>query len=47
MAKNEARRETDFHENHKLEADPAHPLAVQGSDEGRAQGEAASETKEG
>ena len=29
--------------NNKLEADPAHPAPIQGSDEGRAQGEAAKE----
>jgi hypothetical protein len=33
-------------EDYKLEADPAHPPAVQGSDGGRAQGEAAGETGE-
>jgi hypothetical protein len=32
-------------ENNELQANPAHPPTVQGSDEGRAQGEAASEEK--
>jgi predicted nucleic acid-binding protein len=31
-------------EDHKLEADPAHPAPIQGSDSGRAQGEAAGES---
>jgi hypothetical protein len=43
MVKNEARRETDFHENHKLEANTAHSVSVQGSDSGRAESEAATE----
>jgi hypothetical protein len=34
-------------ENNKLQADPAHPPAVQGSDSGRAQGEAAEERDKG
>lgn len=40
----EARR---IEEDNKLQADPAHPAAVQGSDEGRAQGEATGEGSKG
>jgi predicted nucleic acid-binding protein len=36
---------TNSQEDHKLEADPAHPPTVQGGDEGRAEGEAAGERK--
>jgi predicted nucleic acid-binding protein len=43
--KADAAKTTAAEKDNKLQADPAHPASVQGSDSGRAQGEAAGETR--